>query len=166
MLSRRQWLKGNFSGKPNEPTPPWAIKQFFESCSRCDACIAACPTRILVRGDGGFPRVDFRSGECSFCGACAEACQARALVRRDGAPPWKLVAAIDDSCLCFANVICRSCGEQCDADAIHFTLVAAAVARPSVAADRCSGCGACVAPCPNGAILITEHHKSDIRRVA
>jgi pyruvate formate lyase activating enzyme len=41
-------------------------------CSRCYACIAACPSGAIGKGQDGAIVVD--KGKCDLCGACAEAC--------------------------------------------------------------------------------------------
>lgn len=116
--------------------------------------MAACPQHILVRGAGGFPKVDFRHGECSFCGRCVEACGDGALVREAGLPAWNLKAQIGEGCLAMRRVVCRSCGEACGPGAIRFRLAPGGVALPMVSADECNGCGACVGICPVQAMAV------------
>jgi ferredoxin-type protein NapF len=132
---------------------PWALaeEEFLARCTRCNACIDACPEHIVVRGSGGFPEVDFSRGGCTFCGRCADACVPRALDRAAG-EPWVLKATIGAGCLARNRVVCRSCGERCEARAIRFALAAGGVGEPVVDCDRCTGCGACVAVCPVSAI--------------
>mgnify|MGYP002135813212 CR=1 FL=1 len=52
------------------------------------------------------------------------------------------------------SVICRTCGEQCERDAIRFRLAAGGVATPVIDPTRCNGCGRCVAACPVKAVAI------------
>ncbi|HEB99224.1 MAG TPA: ferredoxin-type protein NapF [Thiotrichales bacterium] len=159
-ISRFQFLRGDFGGRETSPRPPWSISEqaFLESCSRCDACFTACPERILVRGRGGYPEIDFSRGECTFCGRCARACPTAALGVPEG-PPWLLKAEIDERCLAAGGVVCRTCGEQCETGAIRFRLAAGGVARPELDLARCTGCGACVAPCPAQAIRVLPPHQ-------
>ena len=53
--------------------PPWAKSEadFAAACTRCDACVRACPPQVLVRDADGVPRFDAQTGECTFCGECA-----------------------------------------------------------------------------------------------
>ena len=161
-LDRAQFLRGNFRGNRTPVRPPWAIGEtdFLDTCSRCDACVQACPEGIIVRGGGGFPEVSFGRGECTFCEACVAACAPGALaVTTAAAPPrrrapWTVRAVISTACLSAAGVTCRVCGEFCEAGAIRFALAVGGVATPAVDRDRCTGCGACVAPCPVAAVEV------------
>lgn len=155
--SRRGFLRGRVRDTKPARRPPWAVDEiaFIERCTRCDRCIDVCPTGILVRMDGGFPGVDFTRGECTFCTDCVKHCEPRALVRDDAqARPWVIVAEIGASCLAASSVECRVCGEACPAGAIRFRPQLGGVARPQLDAARCTGCGACVAPCPTRAIAM------------
>jgi ferredoxin-type protein NapF len=150
---QRRWLLRGGSATAQPIRPPWARKGFTDLCVRCDRCATACPERIVVRGDGGFPELDFGRGECTFCGACAGACP-EPVFDRGQAVPWQARAIIADTCLTARDVVCRSCRDACPAGAVAFDLALGRVARARIEADRCTGCGACVAPCPVGAIRI------------
>lgn len=154
--TRRQFLRGRF-GESASSRPPWAVaeREFPARCTRCDACIDACPEHILVRGSGGFPEVDFARGGCTFCGACVDACEPHAL-ERTAAAPWALKASIAPSCLALNRVVCSSCAERCEARAIRFRPALGAVPTPAIDLDRCTGCGACVAACPVSAIAVSS----------
>jgi len=124
-------------------------------CSRCDACIHACDEGIVVRGDGGYPQINFQNGACTFCGDCATACEDNALiVPAQDAAPWNLLAHISEDCLSANGVTCRVCGDRCDARAIRFQLAVGGIANPILDPAACTGCGACVQPCPTGVITI------------
>lgn len=154
-LNRRQLLRADPHGLRQPVRPPWATARFHDDCSRCGDCLPACPERILVVGDGGFPAVDFRRGECTFCAACVAAC-APAALRRPGpdTPPWSCIARIADDCLEAAGVHCHACVDPCPHQALTFPPGAPRGSLPRVDAGTCSGCGACVAPCPVGAVRI------------
>ena len=143
-----------------EPRPPWSLpgELFFQACCRCGLCIEACPENILVTDRFRFPRVDFQLGYCSFCGMCREVCDSASVEHhRQSAfhhkePPWSITVRISDQCLAARGVLCRTCGEECTERAITFIHQQGGVASPSVKPEKCTGCGACVRPCPTGAV--------------
>ena len=157
-LSRRNFLRGRFAVRAPALRPPWAVAEadFARLCSRCGDCSAACPTRIIVPGDGGYPTVNFSRGECSFCAACVAACPSGALRRQAEQSPWSLRAAIGESCLARRRVECRVCGDLCPVAAIRFLPQRGGPSLPLLDAARCTGCGACVAPCPVRVIVVAE----------
>jgi ferredoxin-type protein NapF len=140
--------------------PPWAISwsrgedAFAQACTRCDACVTACPEGIVKPGDGGFPEIDLRISECTFCRACADACKAPAF-DLTGAP-WSLTVRVTDACLSAQATFCRSCGDACAERAITFPPAQGGVSVPRIDAATCTGCGACVSACPVGAVVPTR----------
>lgn len=154
-LSRRAFFRGRPRPK-SELRPPWALAEgdFIDRCTRCDDCLRACPTHILVAGDGGYPTVDFREGECTFCGDCVTACQPKALQRAENQPAWPYQAVIGEDCLPKQGVECRVCGDFCDARAIRFPPRLGGSPLAEIDSEKCTGCGACVAPCPTLAVTI------------
>ncbi len=156
-ISRMAFLRGDFRGTHTAIRPPWALEEhsFINSCDRCGDCIKACPEKIVEKGRGGFPQVNFSQGECTFCGDCVERCHAGALsveAMQGQQAAWQLTPAIKDNCLAINRVVCRSCAEQCEQRAIHFRPAPGGVSRPETDPEQCNGCGACVAPCPVAAI--------------
>jgi ferredoxin-type protein NapF len=154
---RREFLRGNFRSQPASFLPPWSgpRAEFIDTCTRCGACVGACPTGILVTGDGGYPCVDFDRGECSFCGDCVTACAPRALNRRSAAP-WRLKPVVHETCLAWQGIDCRRCVETCGQHALRILHQGMGQSLPVVHAASCSGCGACIAPCPTRAIRLVE----------
>ena len=152
-VSRAQFLRGNWRGVADIVKPPWALEgdAFFKTCDRCSKCITACPENILRVGDKGYPEVNFRRGECTFCGECEAVCKPQALYY-DQQKPWHYHAQINSQCLAYKGVMCRTCADCCDARAITFQLMVGGFSNPELDAESCTGCGACIAPCPSGAI--------------
>ncbi len=102
MVSRRQFLWGDFKSRQAPQRPPWALAEalFINACSRCGDCVPVCPTRIIVIVRG-FPEVDFKRGECTFCGACAAACKDKALLDSETQIwPWAIKAQVASSPAC------------------------------------------------------------------
>lgn len=154
-LARRAFLRGR-TLQQHVLRPPGARPEsdFVNLCTRCDDCIKACPTTVIHRGQGGFPELSFSSGECTFCGECVAACRPAALVAQGEPLTLPYRAAINDRCMTYQRIECRVCGERCPAAAIGFRPRIGGVAIPELDASRCTGCGACEAPCPTGAIVV------------
>ena len=153
--ARRAFLKRGIGPDNIDHRMPWMVAAFFDLCRRCDDCIRTCEESIVVRGDGGFPTVDFQRGGCTFCGACARVCEHGALDQQRQ-PAWHLGVAIDGHCLSARGITCRACGDACEQRAIRFQLQTGGRAVPLVNDSLCSGCGSCIATCPIKAIQIKE----------
>jgi ferredoxin-type protein NapF len=130
---------------------PWRAVDFTERCQRCDACVAACPERIIVRGDGGFPQVDFRRGACTQCMACVDVCRYGAF-DSGSVEAWQFRPVFALGCLNLNGITCRACDDACDMGAIRFRFRVGGCAEPILDVASCNGCGGCIAACPVGAV--------------
>ncbi|WP_456417111.1 ferredoxin-type protein NapF [Thiolapillus sp.] len=157
-IDRRQLLRGQIRNQLPPLRPPWAQTEnsFVALCNRCDDCVNACEAGLLFRGSGGFPEIRFQSAGCDFCGDCLQACTTNALHAPVPAPSlaWHHRAVIADSCLSRNGIVCRSCAEACDSDAIRFQLQTGGRATPLLNLEHCNGCGECLAVCPNHSISL------------
>lgn len=63
-------------------------------------------------------------------------------------------AVIDAACLALNRIVCRSCAESCEAEAIRFVPTAGGVSTPRIDPDACNGCGDCLRACAVGAIAV------------
>jgi len=159
-LDRRNFLRGRLTPSAPAVRPPWTRAQSLDACTACGACITACPQTILGADGEGLPVVNFAGGECTFCGLCADACGEGVFDRT--LPAFPHTVRIEEACLTARGVVCQSCGDACPEEAIRFQLRLGAPALPVLDAERCSGCGACIGPCPAGAISVSPgeaaHH--------
>ncbi len=154
LLTRRRLLTGRLRSEPLPIRPPWSVEERITSaCSGCGICVTACPEDILLSDAEGRPVVDFSRGECTFCGACAEACAEPVFVPRHETA-FSHVAALGETCLASQNVYCQSCGDACPETAIRFLPRRGGPPQPELIAERCTGCGACIAACPVNAVAI------------
>jgi ferredoxin-type protein NapF len=155
-ISRMQFLRGDLSGRNAPIRPPWALDEasFTRYCTICGDCIERCPTKIIHKGRGNYPVIDFSAGECLFCGDCVEACKPAALNKTIG-KPWLVTASIDTkTCIAYRGVECRSCHDPCEVHAISVPPRSGGVSVPVLDAVRCTGCGACFNVCPVTAVRI------------
>ncbi|WGV98204.1 ferredoxin-type protein NapF [Vibrio sp. YMD68] len=155
-LSRRR-LFSRATNDDDSLRLPWltSVDGFIQDCTRCGKCIEACENKIIEKGDGGFPTVNFSIDECTFCYQCAETCP-EPLFERQESTPWLAEITINNQCLAYNNVECRSCSDVCDAMVIKFTPELGKVAQPKLELDECTGCGACVSVCPTSAIKVSN----------
>ena len=153
MLTRRALLKAKFSTSQQAVRLPWVRDEFefTEQCTRCYDCLSVCEEKIIVKGDGGFPELDFNKGECTFCTECANSCSEDLFFPLEG-KPWSLNAEISEKCLTTQKVVCIVCKEQCETEAISFIPKLGGVSHPVLDIEKCTGCGACAKTCPTNAI--------------
>ncbi len=159
-ISRRQFLRGNFHKEKEDIRPPWALLEndFINTCTRCGDCIDKCPEKIIVKGDGGFPSINFNLGGCTFCQECVTACKEGALtISSTDHSPWGLIADISAKCISLHGVTCRSCADSCEEESISFHHQPGGISQPLIDTKSCTGCGSCVAPCPVHAIKVSEN---------
>lgn len=153
-ISRRQLLRGRPLPAPFEPRPPGAVS--LDACTGCGDCVSACPQQILSIAQDRvilLPR-----DECTFCGECARACPEP--VFGETRIMGHLVA-ISGDCLTHAGISCMTCRDTCPEDAISMRPRIGGPFLPEIDGAACTGCGACIAPCPNGAIGIIERNMAD-----
>ncbi len=165
--SRRYSRRGLFAavaGSSEPIRPPWTLPldRFEDLCTGCDGCIRACPTGILKRGRGGLPYVDFSQGECTFCGQCREACRDDCFLSDRAAAPWHVQAEISEACVERKGVSCRMCQDVCMSDAIRARPMTGGRANLSINTELCTGCGACVVPCPVGAVTLQNLEQQEL----
>jgi ferredoxin-type protein NapG len=138
--------------------PPGALPEieFLASCTRCGACIDACPPHALakVAPDGGLaagtPYLDFGAQPCIACETmpCAVACPSGALVvPREGWAGYRLAELefYPERCLTFRGTECRVCADACPIGSA--ALVMDEAGHPVLRREGCVGCGVCVQAC-------------------
>ena len=151
--------------------PPGAVNpaDFAAICTRCYACVAACPTGIIRVGfvsgrrPGQWlqPEMDYFDSEetpdmgyCPEpCNACSGVCPAGALRPLTFQEKWHrqmgVAKIIREACLAWEDgEHCAVCQEVCSYQAIDFDETEEGPPRPVVDESKCRGCGACYSKCP------------------
>jgi ferredoxin-type protein NapF len=148
--------------KPRPPSvlPPGATEQFAETCTRCYACVSACPAQIIrVKSGGGLtelfmPELCFDNGICEeSCNQCTQVCPTGAIRRLTHPEKHRtqigLARIQKGKCLAWADgEHCMVCDEYCPYRAIATEWKDEAIPCPVILADLCRGCGACENACP------------------
>lgn len=146
------------SAKPSV-LPPGAAEKFAGTCTRCYACVSACPSKIIrIKSGGGLselfmPELRFDKGACEeSCNRCSQVCPTGAIRRLTDEQKHCTqvgIAKIEKEC-CLAwtdNEYCVVCSEYCPYGAID-AFMNGAVPCPVIDPDKCRGCGACENACP------------------
>lgn len=152
---------------------------FLARCITCGACVASCPTQVIKSDlgktgvEGLFtPVLDTRRGWCEpSCIRCGEVCPTGAITELDPAAKQAIggpaeiqigTAFVDRGrCLPWAmDTPCIVCEEMCptspkaiwleDVQVVRRDGTAAALQRPHVNPEMCTGCGLCENRCPVG----------------
>ncbi len=72
------------------------------------------------------------------------------------------IATISIACLARQGIACQSCRDACPQDAILFRPRVGGPFLPEVDDALCNGCGACVVPCPAGAVAVAASQKEPV----
>lgn len=140
--------------------PPGALPEadFLALCVRCGKCAQVCP-RQAIHLQQGAPVITPRAEACDLCRICPDVCPTGALTLLPNQPVQMGSAQIDQNrCLAWTGTLCRSCFAVCPVQGQAITIELderAAVWRPVVHADQCTGCGLCEHVCASDPAAIT-----------
>ncbi len=146
---------------PVSPPGSKSLQHFKDSCTACQLCVSACPTRVLQPSflEYGFtgmmqPRLDYHASFCNFdCIRCTEVCPTGAIlplameekhVNQIGVVKLEL-----DNCVVKTEeTACGACAEHCPTQAVRMVPYQDGLTIPEIAVEHCVGCGACEYICP------------------
>ncbi|NKB58125.1 MAG: hypothetical protein GKS00_17510 [Alphaproteobacteria bacterium] len=142
--------------------PPFARDEleFLLSCTRCDACIAACPHDVLFalspkegRTAAGTPAMDLLRQGCHMCTdwPCVTACEPDALKLPEdeedlppASPKFASARIAQTNCLPYSGPECGACADSCP---VPGALSWEGGARPVIDPEHCTGCALCREAC-------------------
>ncbi|MEZ9298619.1 4Fe-4S binding protein [Vibrio splendidus] len=113
-------------------------------CNGCGDCETACPQKVLRLIDGK-PQLHLDCNYCTHCNACEKACSTGAL--SNTSTSTGVIPHISDSCQRMLFGQCQLCKESCQRQAIVIE-----GKKPTIAPERCNGCGECRSYCPFNSI--------------
>lgn len=144
--------------------PPFAIAEieFVLACTRCDACIEACPHDVIFKLAASYgidvaatPALDLAHKGCHLCAdwPCVSVCEPSALLlpevdeeaETQSVPPPRLaMASIDTSqCLPYMGPECGACEGSCPVEGALIW----STYQPHIDSSLCVGCGLCREVC-------------------
>jgi len=135
--------------------PPGAIseRQFLQACTRCDACIHACPKDAIRKAPKsmgflvmGTPYIDPIKTPCVMCDdlPCIPACEDNALLPVDRADVNMGRAILNKkNCKAYSNIFCQQCVIDCPVPGA----ITQKDMKPIIHKDVCTGCGVCARSC-------------------
>ena len=151
--------------------PPGALleKEFLETCTRCEACVEACP-HFAIENDYGYhfddgkhyPSLNVDYIPCQMCEdfPCIQVCEPKALIMpiKDAKVKIGEAQILVNGCLTWNDQACDLCHSQCPEQAIIFD----EKKHTRIISSRCTGCGLCVEPCPEGTYAIKVISKAEL----
>lgn len=141
--------------------PPRALaeEEFLKACTRCEACIDACPHDAIrlagprLRQAAGTPVIDAATEPCWMCEdtPCVTACEPGALLSSLGLSMGSAQIQVHD-CIAHQDGFCSTCIERCPVPGA----IKVRDGKPTIRAAACTGCGVChhVCPAPVNAVRI------------
>ncbi|MDQ6950243.1 MAG: 4Fe-4S binding protein [Mariprofundales bacterium] len=139
--------------------PPHALPEvdFLLACTRCDACVEACPHGVVFLLPlscgvqvAGTPALDLAHKGCHLCDdwPCVAACQSKALQLPDAELPATLpilarVSIDPELCLPYQGPECGVCQGVCPQPAALLW----DGAKPYIDSEKCVGCALCREAC-------------------
>jgi MauM/NapG family ferredoxin protein len=156
------------SAAPRAPVflrPPGALPEpeFLAACTRCDACLIACPKESIRRAghelsaaNEGTPVILPLDQPCWMCKGmpCIPVCEPGALrsLSSPGAARMGRIHVREEACYAAQGNLCDVCAERCPVrpKAIRVSMGAA----PELAPELCTGCAVCAWLCPAKAIEV------------
>jgi len=163
-LARKLHLRASPDEADLPILPPGAHSpdRFSALCSRCYACVNACPTDVLrvgspldrPLGQWFHPELDTTRSYCEErCNQCTEVCPTGAILPLTMDEKRRRIVGtarvVRDLCLAWADrQYCTVCTDCCPYEAIGAEEAGDGIPEPTVNKATCRGCGICQVRCP------------------
>lgn len=152
--------------------PPGALDEveFLATCTRCDACLTACPYQAIQRmpHSAGLaaqtPFIDPQAQPCYLCvdTPCISVCEPKALLPTEIRQVNMGQAVVDEQlCMTHKDKVCTICYDACPFPEEAITIDAEF--HPRVL-DACVGCGMCQYHCPTVPVSIQSLSPLKLRK--
>ena len=144
--------------EPITPPGSGSARNFYDKCTACQLCVAACPNNVL-RPSSCLerlmqPEMSYEKGYCRpECTECSKLCPSGAIlpITPEEKTSIHFGLAVVDRSLCVVEkdgVECGNCARHCPVGAIMMVSNDKGLRIPTVNESRCIGCGACENLCP------------------
>ncbi|MDR1481946.1 MAG: 4Fe-4S dicluster domain-containing protein [Synergistaceae bacterium] len=147
-----------YDGPPLPILPPGGrnVGHYSSRCSGCQACVAACPVKILKASGRLRPSLDYTEDYCQYsCVECGRVCPTGAISSLDVEKKRRTRVALSNLSLnrCVVTAkgqACGACAEVCPTRALRMIPFenAPGLTIPAFDEPYCIGCGACLVVCP------------------
>jgi ferredoxin len=146
------------SALPILPPGARSAEHYISRCSACQACVAACPVKILKAVGEVRPALDYSEDYCQYsCVECGRVCPTGAIKFLGAEEKRRTRVALSNLSLSRCVVVtksqaCGACAEVCPTRALRMTpflnAPAPGLTIPVFDEPYCIGCGACLVVCP------------------
>ena len=134
------------------------LGRYLSRCSGCQACVAACPVKVIKAVGSLRPTLNYADAYCQYsCVECGRVCPTGAIRFLGPEEKRRTRVALTNLSLNLCVVVvkgqaCGACAEVCPTRALRMTPFESTTAQgltiPAFDEPYCIGCGACLVVCP------------------
>jgi ferredoxin len=143
---------------PIMPPGAGSFEHYLGRCVACQACVTACPVKIVKSKESARPKLDYSGEFCQYsCVECGRVCPTGAIKLLDVEEKRRTRVAVSnltlDRCVVITKTqACGACAEVCPTRSLRMTPYTETdiqgLTIPAFDEPYCIGCGACLVVCP------------------